>query len=229
MVDGGRYDLSEFHTDRLLLRRWREDDSGPFAALNADPVAMEYFPAPLTPAESDALADRIESHFEDRGYGLWAVEIPGAAGFIGFVGLADVPADLPPAPGVEVGWRLAREHWGRGYATEAARAALHFAFGTLGLAEVVSFTAATNERSRRVMERLGMRHDPAGDFDHPRVAPGQPLRRHVLYRLSRDAPDQQVNGAAGCGAQSGITAMATSSTRASGSKRRVTPNRAIGG
>jgi RimJ/RimL family protein N-acetyltransferase len=176
----------EIRTDRLVLRSWREEDRQPFAAMNADPVVMEYFPAPLTPVESDAFADRIERHLNDRGYGLWAVEILGAAPFIGFVGLADVPADLPPAPGVEIGWRLAREHWGCGYATEAARAALHFAFKSLELVEVVSFTSATNKRSRRVMERLGMSRDRSGDFDHPRLPPGNPLRPHVLYRLARD-------------------------------------------
>ena len=175
--------MIEIRTDRLVLRSWREEDRRPFAAMNADPLVMEYFPAPLTPMESDAFADRIERHLHERGYGLWAVEISAAAPFIGFVGLADVPADLPPAPGVEVGWRLAREHWGCGYATEAARAALRFAFKSLELVEVVSFTSATNQRSRRVMERLGMSHDRSGGFDHPRLPPGDPLRPHVLYRL----------------------------------------------
>ncbi len=177
-------DLIKLRTDRLVLRRWREEDRRPFAAMNADPAVMEYFLAPLTRAESDALADRIETHLEDRGYGLWAVEIPDTAPFIGFVGLADAPADLPPAPGVEIGWRLAREHWGCGYATEAARAALHFGFSTVGLVEVVSFTSAANQRSRRVMERLGMRRDKAGDFEHPSFAPGDLFRPHALYRLS---------------------------------------------
>ena len=138
-------------TDRLLLRRWRDDDREPFAALNADPVVMEFFPSTLTRAASDALVDRIEQHFDEHGFGLWAVEVTAGAPFIGFVGLSVVPFDAHFTPAVEVGWRLAREHWGRGYATEGARAALAFAFGDIGLAEVVSFTAVANRRSRAVM------------------------------------------------------------------------------
>src|SRR2546430_10153166 len=162
----------EIRTDLLVLRSWREGDRRPFAAMNADPLVMEYFPAPLTPMESDAFADRIERHLHERGYGLWAVEIPAAAPFIGFVGLADVPADLPPAPGVEVGWRLAREHWGCGYATEAARAALRFAFKSLELVEVVSFTSATNQRSRRGLGRPGVGHHAPGGRLPPPGGPG---------------------------------------------------------
>ena len=170
-------------TDRLMLRRWRDDDREPFAALNADPVVMELFPSTLTRSESDGLIDRIEKHFDQHGFGLWAVGVVDGASFIGFVGVSVVPFDAHFTPAVEVGWRLAREHWGRGYATEGARAALALAFGDVGLAEVVSFTAVANRRSRAVMERLGMTHDPADDFDHPRLAPDSPILRHVLYRL----------------------------------------------
>lgn len=171
-------------TARLSLRPWRDDDLPLFAALNADARVMEFFPARLTRAECDRIAARIRSHLESHGFGLWAVEVPGTAPFIGFVGLSTVAPSLPFAPAVEVGWRLAHEHWGRGYATEAARAALNFGFGTLGLAEVVSFTAVQNQRSRAVMQRLGMEHAPGEDFDHPALPVGHPLRPHVLYRLS---------------------------------------------
>ncbi len=188
-------------TPRLVLRAWRDADLGPFAALNADPEVMRHFPAPLSRAESDAVAARIRADMAARGFGFWAVEVPGAAAFAGFVGLS-VPRFAPPfaaseRPCVEVGWRLAREHWGRGYATEAAAAALAVAFGRLGLAEVVAFTAPGNARSRAVMERLGMRRDPADDFDHPLVAAGHPLRRHVLYRAKRPAARPAAGGGAG--------------------------------
>jgi RimJ/RimL family protein N-acetyltransferase len=169
-------------TKRLALRQWRKGDLEPFASLNADPEVMRYFPAPLTRQSSDALAHDIAREIEERGWGLWAVEVLGGAGFIGFVGLETPSFDAHFTPAVEVGWRLAREHWGRGYATEAARAAVDFGFRELALDQIVSFTAPVNTRSRRVMERLGMTRDPADDFDHPRVPDG-PLRRHVLYRL----------------------------------------------
>ena len=167
-------------TDRLLLRQWREEDKQPFAALNADPDVMEHFPAPLTRGQSDALVERAAVAIASRGWGLWAVEADG--GFIGFVGLNE-PDFMP---GVEVGWRLARHAWGHGYATEAGRAVIRYAFDEIGLAEIVSFTSTTNVRSQRVMQRLGMTHDPAEDFDHPRVEDPR-LRRHVLYRLAFSA------------------------------------------
>jgi RimJ/RimL family protein N-acetyltransferase len=177
-------------TPRLLLRRWRPEDRGPFAALNADPVVMEYMPGPLSRPQSDAMADRMIAGWRERGHERWAVEIPGVAPFIGFVGLS-VPSFVAPfTPCWEVGWRLARAHWGQGFATEAAAAALAFAFGphgVVGLDEVVSFTVPANLRSRAVMARLGLMHDPAGDFEHPLLPPGHPLRRHVLHRLSRDS------------------------------------------
>jgi RimJ/RimL family protein N-acetyltransferase len=174
-------------TDRLVLRGWREPDREPYAAMNADPRVMEHFPGTMTRAESDAHVDAIAEHFAAWGYGLWAVEVPGEAEFIGFVGLSVPRFQAHFTPAVEVGWRLATFAWGRGYATEAAREALRFGFEEAGLAEIVSFTAPVNERSRAVMRRIGMTHDPAGDFDHPALPPGHRLRRHVLYRLS--SPD----------------------------------------
>ncbi len=172
----------ELATPRLVLRRWRPSDLEPFARLNGDPRVMEFLPHLLSREESDAFAERIAEHFEGRGFGLWAVEVRGGAGFAGFVGLSVPPFEAAFTPCVEIGWRLAFEHWGQGYASEAARAVLDLALGDLGIAEVVSFTVPANLRSRRVMERLGMRRDPADDFDHPRLPEGHPLRRHVLYR-----------------------------------------------
>lgn len=177
-------------TKRLLLRRWQPTDLPPFAALNADAAVMEYLPAPLSRAASAALIERIEACFDANGYGLWAVELPGQAPCVGFIGLAPVDFDVFFAPAVEVGWRLARSSWGRGLATEGALAALTFGFEQCGLPAVVSFTAQGNRRSRAVMERLGMRRDPAEDFDHPLLPAGDPLRRHVLYRLDRARLDR---------------------------------------
>jgi RimJ/RimL family protein N-acetyltransferase len=171
-------------TDRLLLRAWGEADLEPFAAMNADPVVMEHFPAPLTRAESDDMVHRIEQRWGDGRPSLWAVEVPGVAPFIGFVGLLEPSFDAPFTPCVEVGWRLAAAHWGRGYAPEGAHAALAHGFDRLGLDEIVSFTVPANTSSRRVMEKLGMHHDPVDDFDHPNLGESDPLRRHVLYRLT---------------------------------------------
>jgi ribosomal-protein-alanine N-acetyltransferase len=171
-------------TERLVLRRWRAADHAPFAALNADPVVMEHFAAPLSRSQSDAMVARIEATFDERGFGLWAVEA-GEAPFVGFVGITPVRFDAPFTPAVEVGWRLARRYWGRGYATEAATAAVDFGFESAGLAEIVSFAVPANTRSLRVMERLGMVSDPDDDFDHPGLPPTSPLRRHVLYRIRR--------------------------------------------
>jgi ribosomal-protein-alanine N-acetyltransferase len=176
--------MTDLLTERLRLRRWRPEDRAPFAALNADPEVMRYFPAPLTQEQSDAFVDRIEAAFDEHGYGLWAVEVLDSAPFIGFIGLAWQRFEAPFTPALEVGWRLAREHWGRGYAPEGARAALTVAFGTASVGEVVSMTAFVNEPSRRVMEKLGMTRDAADDFDHPNV-PAGPLRHHVLYRIAR--------------------------------------------
>jgi ribosomal-protein-alanine N-acetyltransferase len=172
-------------TERLLLRRWRDDDRAPFAALNADPEVMRHFPARLSREESDALIDRAEQHFERHGYGLWALERRDTGAFIGFTGLAVPRFEAHFTPAVEVGWRLARSAWGAGYASEAARAALAVGFGKAGLEQIVSFTVPANTRSRAVMTRIGMTHDPRDDFDHPGLPEGHPLRPHVLYRIRR--------------------------------------------
>ncbi len=177
-------DVIPIETDRLILRAWRETDKAPFAELNADREVMRHFPRPLSRPESDALADRVAAAMAERGWGWFAVEVRGGEPFVGFVGLNVPSYALPCGPCVEVGWRLARTAWGRGYASEAARAALGIGFGTLGLDEIVSFTAVGNDRSRAVMERLGMTRDPVDDFDHPLLEAGDPLRRHVLYRLA---------------------------------------------
>jgi RimJ/RimL family protein N-acetyltransferase len=176
--------VKELLTERLLLRRWVASDRVPFAALNADPKVMEHFPGTLTREASDTLADLISAHFVEHGFGLWAVEVVGVTPFAGFVGLSVPEFKTPFGPCVEVGWRLATDYWGYGYATEGARAALAFGFQGLGLSEIVSFTVPGNVRSRRVMERLGMTHDPARDFDHPGLPEAHPLRRHVLYHLA---------------------------------------------
>ena len=172
-------------TQRPRLRAWRDDDRAPFAAFNADSRVMEFLPKPLDRDESDAMADRIAAHFAEHRVGLWAVEVPGIAPFIGFVGLAVAKFDAPFTPCIEIGWRLAFNHWEQGYASEAARATIEDGFGRLGLRETVSFTVPRNLRSRAVMERIGMRRDPADDFDHPNFAEDHPLRRHALYRLGR--------------------------------------------
>ena len=161
------------------------EDLEPFAELNADPEVMRHFVSTLDRQASRLFIERADREFEERGLGVWAVEVPGQVPFVGFVGLryAAFPAHFTPA--VEVGWRLARTYWGRGYATEAARTALAFGFDHLALPEIVSFTVPLNVRSRAVMARLGMAWDPADDFDHPSIPKGHPLRRHVLYRLDR--------------------------------------------
>jgi len=178
----------ELLTARLRLRRWVDADREPFAALNADPAVMEYFPDPLSRQQSDRLIEAIERGFEQRGFGLWAVEVRSTGAFIGFTGLSEPSYETDFTPAVEVGWRLAREAWGMGFATEAAKASLAFGFERAGLNQVVSFTPAGNLRSRAVMERIGMRRDEAGDFDHPRLPDGHRLRRHVLYRIDKSPP-----------------------------------------
>ena len=178
-------DETNLRTERLLLRGWRAEDRVAFAALNADPRVMEWFPTPMTSAESNAVADRIEKQFEETGWGLWAVEIPGVDPFIGFVGLSPSESTLG-FPSVEIGWRLAAEHWGNGYAPEAAVAALRFGFEHLFLDEIVSFTSVGNAKSRRVMAKIGMKHNPKDDFDHPRLPKTSPLSRQVLYRITRE-------------------------------------------
>ena len=184
--------LPEILTSRLWLRLWKPEDRALFRALNADPRVMEHFPAPLTSPESDALANQIEASFHERGFGLWAVEIPRVAPFAGFIGLSLPSFTAHFTPCVEIGWRLSAAYWGRGYATEGATTVLRFAFEQLGLDSIVSFTVPANLRSRRVMERIGLRHSPADDFDHPRLPPGHPLRRHVLYRCRELRPQSQI-------------------------------------
>jgi RimJ/RimL family protein N-acetyltransferase len=170
-------------SNRLLLRRWRDSDREPFQALNADPRVMEFFPNLLTAEESDQAIVRIEKHFDAHGFSLYAAELVETQAFIGFVGISMPGFEAPFMPAVEIGWRLAFNYWGRGLATEGARAVVHHAFDVLKLPSLVSFTVPVNLRSRRVMENIGMHHDPADDFDHPRLPHGHPLRRHVLYRL----------------------------------------------
>ncbi|WP_309713350.1 GNAT family N-acetyltransferase [Pseudolysinimonas sp.] len=173
--------MNALRTARLVLREWREEDRDGWAAMNADPEVMEYFPATLDRALADAAFDRISTALSARGWGLWAVEHEGR--FLGFTGLSPVGFEATFTPAIEIGWRLRRDAWGHGFATEAAQEVMRFAFDDLGIPELVSFTSVGNERSRSVMGRLGFTHDPCDDFDNPNVAEGDPLRRHVLYRL----------------------------------------------
>ncbi len=179
--------MSTLTTDRLLLRPWRDSDREPFARMNADPRVTEFLGGPLSREQSGSLVDRIQTHFWERGFGLWAAELRAGAVFLGYIGLAVPGFEAHFTPCVEIGWRLAAEYWDRGLATEGARAVLQYAFETLALDEVVSMTVPANQRSRRVMEKLDMTRDPADDFDHPLLPPGHPMRRHVLYRLRRAA------------------------------------------
>jgi RimJ/RimL family protein N-acetyltransferase len=170
-------------TPRLLLRPWSDADRDPFRRMNADPRVMEFFPAILDADESDALMERARKHFDDRGFGPFAAELIEEKLFIGFIGLFVPSFTAHFTPVVEIGWRLASPYWGRGLATEGARAVVDYAFESLHLPAIVSFTVPGNLPSRRVMEHIGMTHDAADDFDHPNIAEGHPLRRHVLYRL----------------------------------------------
>ncbi|MDE3045902.1 MAG: GNAT family N-acetyltransferase [Verrucomicrobiota bacterium] len=170
-------------TQRLLLRPWQDSDRISFQKINSDPRVREFFPSLLTAEESDQQAKVMALFIEQNGWGLWAAEIPGVAPFIGFIGLMPVSFSAHFTPAIEIGWRLAYEHWGHGYAPEGAKAALDFGFQELKLPEIVSFTSSQNTRSRRVMEKIGMHRDPADDFDHPKLPEGHPLRKHVLYRL----------------------------------------------
>jgi len=172
-------------TERLVLRRWRESDHAPLVAMNADPVVMEHYVAPWTEAETDAFIERNNARFAEQGFGQWIVEVRGETEFAGYVGMTIATFDAPFTPAPEIGWRLAHDYWGHGYATEAARAVLDCGYRELGFDEIVAFTTTGNLRSQRVMEKLGMTRDPADDFDHPNVPVGHPIRRHVLYRLPR--------------------------------------------
>lgn len=177
----------ELHTRRGVLRQWKDSDLAPWAAMNADPEVRRHFPSVATEEQAAAEAGRARDAIAQRGWGFWALEVPGLLPFAGFVGLAVPHYEAPWVPAVEIGWRLPRAAWGQGLATEAAQAALDFAFARLGLDEVVAITIPVNTPSRRVMERLGMVRDEAGDFDHPRIDAGHPMRRHVLYRKARPA------------------------------------------
>jgi RimJ/RimL family protein N-acetyltransferase len=170
-------------TPRLILRPWRDADVEPWVALSADPRVMEHFPRPYERAESEAGLVRIRARMDRDGYGWWPIEVKGGAAFAGVIVLQDIPFEAHFTPAIEVGWWLAHEHWGQGYATEGARAALDFAFGELERSEVVAITTPVNVRSQRVMQRLGMTRDPADDFEHPGIEAGHPLRMHVLYRI----------------------------------------------
>lgn len=166
-------------TDRLILRHWQEEDLGPFFALNSDPRVMEFFPALLRKEQSDQLAKSFQSHIDEYGWGFWVAALAHSGEFIGFIGLQNMSF----LPGVEIGWRIAYPHWGKGYAPEGATAALQYGFQILHLREIVSFTAVGNMRSRKVMEKIGMAHDPQDDFEHPKLSEGHPLRKHVLYKI----------------------------------------------
>ena len=182
--------LCELRTERLCLRQWLPRDREPFARLNANPAVLEFLPAALSREQSDAFADRIEAHFRQHGFGLFAVEIPAVTPFAGFIGLSLPRFEAAFTPCVEIGWRLDSAYWNRGYATEGARAVLGFAFASLQLPEVVSFTVPENIRSRRVMEKMGMTRSAHEDFDHPALPEGHRLRRHVLYRLARPVAEK---------------------------------------
>ena len=186
--------ILQLESARLVMRQFRDEDLADFAAMSADPQVMRYFPAPLSRLESAALIGRVRGHFAEHGYGLWALERKDNGAFIGFTGLGVVGFDAPFTPAVEIGWRLAREHCGLGYASEAAWTALRCGFDRLGLKQVVAFATRANEPSQKVMQAIGMHHDPDGDFAHPRLASDDPLRDHVLYRITREQWLQTLHG-----------------------------------
>lgn len=173
-------------TTRLLLRPWKEEDLEPYAKLNSDPRVMKYFPSILTRKESDESARLAASHIEKYGWGKWAITLIETGEFVGRVGLEEIDFEASFAPNIELGYRLAFEHWGKGYASEGAKASLEYGFKTLSLTEIVAFTPIQNLRSQLVMERLGMHHNPKDDFDHPKLPESHPLKQHVLYRISKD-------------------------------------------
>lgn len=179
-------ELCAIATPRLRLRLWHENDADAFAAMNADPRVREHFVGVLTREESDASVERMRAHFAKHGFGTWAVELRDRPGLIGFAGLTHPMFAAPCGPCIEIGWRFAFDHWGRGYATEAAKEALRAAFEIVGLDEVVAFTTVGNARSRRVMEKIGLSHDEADDFDHPLLPPEHRTSRHVLYRVRKE-------------------------------------------
>lgn len=170
-------------TERLILRPWKETDLEPFAKMNADPKVMEFFPSTFSKEQSNSIARRYIEKMEDKGWGIWAVTAKDVSDFIGMIGLNQIEFSAPFTPAVEVAWRLDSNYWGFGYAPEGATACLEFGFNTLKLEEIVAFTYVNNFRSQKVMEKIGMHHDPEGDFDHPRIEESSPVRKQVLYRL----------------------------------------------
>lgn len=178
-------DAPTLRTERLILRPWRDADREPFAKLNADPEVMMHLPAELSAKQSNAFIARINAHFDHHGFGLWAVEVPYVAPFVGFVGLWTTPFRAHFTPAVELGWRLARDYWGQGYATEGATAAVRYGFDEAGLSEVVCYAQPKHQRSARVMQKVGMTHDPVDDFQHPRLPLGHPMREQMLWRIDR--------------------------------------------
>ena len=175
--------MTTIDTARLRLRHWNDTDLAGFAALNANPDVMRFFPAMLTREQSDAAAQRYQQGLAARGYGFWAVERKEQGDFIGFIGIQPLKPDLPCAPGVEIGWRLASHCWRKGYASEGAKAVRDFAFQTLQLSELKSITPIINQPSRGVMEKIGM-CDSGANFLHPLVSAGHPLHEHVMYQIS---------------------------------------------
>jgi RimJ/RimL family protein N-acetyltransferase len=173
-------------TSRLILRRWKDSDLQPFAAMNADPIVMEHFPKTSTLEETKSMIERIETRFSENGFGLWAAEIISTQEFIGFVGLQRPTFEAPFMPCVEIGWRLAKQFWGQGYAPEAASGVLQDGFERILLDEIVSMTTTTNLNSMRVMQKIGMKTNPKENFQHPLVEDGHRLQEHVLYRISKE-------------------------------------------
>lgn len=181
-------------TERLILRTWTPEDVGPMAEISQDPQVMRYFPALQNLKQTQQLIEKVMAHYREHGFTLYALELKSDGTFIGFTGLLTPDFEAHFTPAVEIGWRLASAYWGRGYATEAARCVLHHAFMDIGLEEVVSFSAVANAQSRRVMEKIGLHHNPKDDFDNPKLAADSPLRRHVLYRLTRAEYLQRLKG-----------------------------------
>ena len=177
--------MKPLETDRLILRSWRESDLSPMVTINQDPKVCEYFPEIGNRDTTIALIDRIIRHDEECGFSLYAVEIKATQEMVGFLGLMTPSFEAHFTPAIEIGWRLSSQHWNQGIATEGAKAVLEYTFTNLNLDEVVSFTALNNQASRRVMEKIGMKHNPNDDFDHPKLGKNSPLKRHVLYRLSK--------------------------------------------
>jgi ribosomal-protein-alanine N-acetyltransferase len=182
--------MTTLTTKRLILRQWKSDDFPPFAQLNADLQVMQHFPAPLSAGESNILAEKIRSRIEKNGWGFWALETKADKSFIGFTGLNQPDANLPPSPCVEIGWRLATPFWGQGFATEAGMECLRFAFQNLNLKEIVSFTSMSNKRSQAVMIRLGMRNTQQ-NFFHPKLERTSPLCEHVLFSVTQQIFERQ--------------------------------------